>query len=571
MANDVLDHVFDILGSGRREFGCPIAWHEDVTSGARWPLDLFWTIDYTNIDRASDVKIPWEIARFHLGLWLGQAYGATGDERYALGYREIVDSWIDANPVGQGIHWACPMELAIRAVNWMHATVFFESSKNLDEPWWAQVFAALWWHGEIIEHNLEYGRLLGNHYIKNGLGLFALGILFRGSRDGRRWLRRGVHILRQQIRWQVHPDGVSYEKSISYHRLVLESFAWALVVGERAGVTFGARYTGRLRRMFEFMDAYTRDDGSTPWVSDADDGRLLRWNPALSPTDHRETLHLGVALFPDSVTPRTGGAGAAVCWLLGPEAVAKWQRRPRRQPGRSKAFPAGGYYVIQDEHAHMFIDAGTIGFGGDSVHGHNDILSFELVVEGEVFIVDSGTYGYTRDPAAYRALASTRAHNTIMVDGQEVAEFVRMWHIKADLTSPRLLTWSVHDDTTMWQAEHRAYTRLSDPVIHRRTMIYQAPERQWTIRDQLLGREFHVAEGHLYLHPTVAVTQVGPNEVLASRSRGSLRVQCSAPIDIIDGWVAPSYGVRKRTQVLRFVHRGQAPITIETALRWEPR
>ena len=559
--------VFDVLGSGPVDLGPSVNWHRDFKSGREWPLDVAWRIGYTNLDEPSDVKVAWELSRFHYAAWLGQAYWLTGEERWAERFRLLVESWLAANPPGRGVNWAVPMEVAIRAANWIMAFGWFHGSPSMDEPFWIRLLASLWRHAEVIRWNLEYQRRLGNHYISNGTGLVLLGAFFADTRAGRGWLRRGTAILEREMRRQVHRDGVDYEKSVSYHRLVLECFYLARIRGEAAGASFSPLFRSRLERMFEFTAAYSRPDGSTPLVSDADDGRVLRFAPEDGFTDHRHALAVGAALLRRDDLAAAAGWHPEPLWLLGPGAA-----RPAGQaagpPPRSRAFPEAGYYVMRGPDTHTFLDAGEIGFQGDSGHGHNDTLSFELYAPGGTFIVDSGTYLYTSDPDAHRAFASTAAHNTLVVDGQEVAEIARLWHLHEDRTAPRVLEWSSGEDEDRWAAEHHGYTRLPEPVVHRRSVVFRRRARRWTVVDRLEGRGRHTAELFLHLHPDARVRRVAEREVDVALGPGVLRIRCGAPIGIVPGWVAPSYGIRRPAQVLRVAHEGMVPFELTTAIDW---
>ncbi len=554
------------------QLGPSIDWHRDWKSGHRWEPALSWTINYTNLDSPSDVKIPWEVARFHWAAWLACA-NRSSDGRYARGFGDLAAGWLDANPPGRGIHWANPMEVSIRAANWILAFGFFQGAPQLTESFWLRYLETLFWHGRVIRGNLEVGRRPNNHYVSNGVGLVLLGLFFQDCREGREWLRTGHKILEQQIRWQVHEDGVDYEKSVSYHRLVTELFLTAFIFARRNGADFSSGYRDRLERMMDFMLAYTRDDGSTPLVSDADDGRLFRFDPARSPTDHRDTLALGgAALGRNDLKAAAGRCPPEVYWLLGPDAGANWPRQvsPEQVPPPSTGFPLGGYYVLRGPGTHMFLDAGPIGFDGDAGHGHNDTLSFELSAPGGVFISDSGTYCYTSDQAQHRAFASTAAHNTVEVDGAEVAEFASIWRIREDGTRPRVVRWEHGGDEEWWEAEHFGYTRLEGRVIHRREVRHQVRERRWRIVDRLSGAGNHRAVLHLHLNPEVQVKAIAPNVLLLRRTGGALRLQCSEPVELVDGWVASRYGVKLAAQVLRARRAGQLPFAITTEIAWEP-
>jgi uncharacterized heparinase superfamily protein len=219
---------------------------------------------------------------------------------------------------------------------------------------------------------------------------------------------------------------------------------------------------------------------------------------------------------------------------------------------------------------HTFLDGGEIGIEGDAGHGHNDVLSFELHAPGGAFIVDSGTYLYTSDPAAHRAFASTAAHNTVVVDGQEIAEFARLWHLVADHTAPRVLEWSSEAEEDRWTAEHHGYSRLPEAVVHRRSVRFRRATREWLVRDELLGKGRHRGELFLHLSPEARVDRVDDHTVDVTLREGTLRVRTDDPLEVVSGWVAPSYGLRKTAAVLRAAREGTAPFELITTIVWRP-
>jgi hypothetical protein len=324
--------------------------------------------------------------------------------------------------------------------------------------------------------------------------------------------------------------------------------------------------------MFEFVAAYTRPDGSTPLVSDADDGRVFRFGPGDPPTDHRHALAVGSVICRRGTLKRAAPEGHVdLLWLLGPAGLEAFDRlAPGSAEPASTAFPEGGYYVMRGPDSHTFLDAGEIGFDGDAGHGHNDTLSFELYAPGGAFIVDSGTYLYTSDPAAHRAFAATAAHNTVRVDGREIAEFAGLWRVAEDRTSPRVLEWVTALEGDRWTAEHYGYTRLPQAVVHRRSVRFERAARRWTVVDTLLGSGRHLGEAFLHLNPRAAVLRQGPDEVRLTLGNGALRIRCSVPLEIEQGWVAPSYGVRVEAPVLRMTIEGDVPLELTTHIEWMP-
>ncbi|MBM4162400.1 MAG: hypothetical protein FJ217_15025, partial [Ignavibacteria bacterium] len=114
-AQDVLQNRFDTLGSGTVSLGTTINWHADFKSGKEWPVRELRNDEILDLGNPSDVKVPWELSRFHQVWWLGKAYWLTRNELYARKFGDLVEDWIDKNPLGKGVNWHIAMEAAIRA------------------------------------------------------------------------------------------------------------------------------------------------------------------------------------------------------------------------------------------------------------------------------------------------------------------------------------------------------------------------------------------------------------------------------------------------------------------------
>src|SRR5262249_37156058 len=81
-AERALAHRVNLLGTGDIELGTKIDWHRDYKSGFSWPPAHARSMEISNPNCASDVKIPWEISRLQWLIPAGQAYILTGDNRY---------------------------------------------------------------------------------------------------------------------------------------------------------------------------------------------------------------------------------------------------------------------------------------------------------------------------------------------------------------------------------------------------------------------------------------------------------------------------------------------------------
>ena len=287
-ANRVLEHRFDLLGSGpytphdptrpaRADGYRPIDWYLDPVCGLRFPAGVphkQWNLMQMRPGNA-DVKLPWELARCQHWPTLAQAYRLSGREEYALEIVRQADDFMEANPVGFGIHWTCTMDVAIRALNWALALDMIRRCSAIDLDTWQTAYAALFDHGVFILHNLENCyEVTSNHYLSNVVGLSYLAAVFGDLAEAVEWDAYCRQACEREITVQVLADGADFESSVPYHRLVTELFLGAARLAEFRAQPLSQEYTDRLTTMAAYLVGVLRPDGLMPQVGDADDGRL---------------------------------------------------------------------------------------------------------------------------------------------------------------------------------------------------------------------------------------------------------------------------------------------------------
>ncbi len=553
-AQDVLENIFEAFGSGKIHLGDSINWQKDYRSGKEWPMKRLSASELLDVNNPSDIKVPWEFNRFHQVWWLGKAYWATHNEDYARKFGELVDDWIRKNPTCIGPNWSIAMEVAIRACNWIAGYYFFCDSTSLLAEFWQRFFKNLLVHGCYIEHHLEYAKRNGNHLLSDVVGLLFIGIFFRSASFGQQWTTLAVGALQEEMETQVYPDGVNYEKSVGYHRLVLELFYTATILCQYNKIPLQSSFMKRLEKMFEFTLAYTRPDGSAPVVGDADDARLFQFSAKEDFNDHRHALSVGALLFNrGDFRAAAGGFAQNALWLLGGEGFEKHQKLEAiPATAVSCAFPDGGFYVMRGNDSHIFVDVGDIGMKGRGGHGHNDTFGFELWCNGSALIVDAGTYTYSADVKLRNEFRSTAAHNTLMVDGRELADFTGLWSIRADETRPRAVRWVVENNRCILEAEHSAYLATPSRIKLRRQFELVHSPLSLLITDTVKGTGSHLIESFLHFAPGVIVEIAGPQKAIARNGNGRYIVSVSAgEISLHDTSYSSSYGVRERNKALK--------------------
>jgi hypothetical protein len=185
-------------------------------------------------------------------------------------------------------------------------------------------------------------------------------------------------------------------------------------------------------------------------------------------------------------------------------------------------------------------------------------------------IVDSGTFTYSADVKLRNEFRSTAAHNTLMVDGKELADFTGLWSIRADETQPRVIRWLVEDNRCVLEAEHSAYMSMPSRIIHRRQFeLIQSP-LSLTITDTLKGTGTHRIESFLHFAPQVAVEVVTPQKAIARNENGRYIISVSAGvISLHDTSYSGNYGVRERNKALKVAWNTMLPTAFQIMIHRE--
>jgi len=439
-------------------FSQPIEWNRDPRSGYLWPLDYHRDISLFRSD-GSDIRLVWELNRLGHFLTLARAYKATNDERYVTEFLDQLKSWTEHNPYGRGPNWTCAMEVALRAINLIAARELFRESPQLDTQFLLTLFQQ---HGNYIRRNLEFSYIAtSNHYLSDVAGLLWLGVMVPELRDATRWRDFGFKELLREMDKQVLPDGADFESSSGYHRFVTELFLYSFLLCRENGIAIEQKYWTKLRAMLFYIRAYLRPDGFAPLIGDTDGGQFLPLEQKRA-DDHGYLLTIGAEVF--------NHAALRI-----------------EEPG-SRAFPEAGTYVMRHDDLYLCFNASGAGINGRGSHGHNDALSIEVSAGKCAFIVDPGTYIYTGDLQRRHDFRSTAYHSTVKIDGVEQNTIERdLPFVIGDEARPRVLLWESEPQIDRIIAEHYGYQRLKDPVIHRRTVTFNKPERSWLIEDEFIG------------------------------------------------------------------------------------
>lgn len=256
--------------------------------------------------------------------------------------------------------------------------------------------------------------LLANHYFENLKTILICSILFDEKNNYRRYLVK----FREQVDEQILSDGLHYERSILYHKIILEDML-RVYRALKNNNNIALEFALTIKRMAVALSSISCGFQGTPLFNDAG----------------------------DNVAKSTRGLLKAVQGVIGgsiADETTVFMTKGGDIPDDKKVFDVSGYYKLyagrsdkncrndksgrgdkngrNDGNAKnaLIFDCGQIGPSYMGGHAHCDCLSFELSVDGKTLFANSGTYQYQGKLRQF--FRSTKAHNTIMIDEREQAE-----------------------------------------------------------------------------------------------------------------------------------------------------
>jgi hypothetical protein len=595
-ADEICQHRFRLLGYENLDYGPEIDWHLDLVHNKRAPLEPWCKVPFLEFAMVGDHKITWELNRHQHLVTLAKAWLLTNDEKYVRELMAQWRNWIKSNPYPVGINWGSSLEVAFRSLSWIWVDQLLAANAGRGRPalhvpqypeFRAELLPALAFHGRYIERYLSTYFSPNTHLLGEVLALFFLGTLYPQMPHASRWKDEGWRTLVHEAGRQVRPDGVYFEQSLYYHVYALDFFIYARTLASANDLSVPADYDAILVRTLNVVQSLAQA-GPAEGFGDDDGGRLF--NARRNCTEHMtDPLALGAIMYDhDDLAAQLTEESI---WLFGGRAVTRLApaRRKAQDYACSVAFHDGGIYilasgadnsdgVVADAPADsqpcpqaMMIDAGPQGEGRCG-HGHADALSLRLTMNGERWLVDSGSGVYlSADPADRNAFRGTAAHNTIRVDGmdQAVAGEPFSW---TNIPKTHVETWIVGKTFTYFAGRHNGYERLTDPVTHRRCVLH-LNDGIWLVRDLVLGSAEHDLELRWHFASGVSVREAGAGELVASRpdaDQTALRLiwpeQTAWKTTITRGTISPAYGRYEPAPVVRCEARVKLPTEIATAL-----
>jgi hypothetical protein len=574
-AEEIINHRFRIFGYPAFSCGPKISWRRDPIHGIESELKHFASLSPLDLRDVGDSKNVWEINRHQHFFTLCQAYLLSSNERYAEECLLQWEDWMTENPYLRGINWASSLEVAFRSWAWVWMMYFLLGSRTLTGDRIGKIGQALSRNAKFILENLSRYFAPNTHLLGEAFSLFVIGLLFPELQGAADWHKHGRRVLEEEIEKQVRGDGAHFEQSIFYHRYATEFFLCAAILADRNGCPFSEGYAERLQKMLEFLLYTAKPSGSHPSIGDSDGGRLLPFGP-FDAEDHRPILSTGAVYFGrPELRKHLDVIHEQTIWVLGTGAIAKFEDMGPRIPSQtSRTFSDVGLVTMRSDWSEnaklMIFDAGPQGTL-PAGHGHADGMSFICSANGVDWLVDPGTYIYSASQPWRDYFRSTAGHNTIAIDDVDQATPTD-WFKWKDLPPVHLEKSLSRGRLDYAVGSHGGYTRLPEPVRHRRRILFIKPD-YWLVSDELTGFGSHQVEIFFHFAPEVSARLL-ENGCLANNGKETFLLLFLAPStrfrlvseaqSPIQGWYSKDYGHRQPAIVLM----GEIQATMPRRFHW---
>ncbi len=425
------------------------------------------------------------------------SYG-DNQTKYYEKMKDMITNWIDNNPYAFGDGWH-PYTISLRFTNWIAAYQIFEEPITLDSEFHIKLKNSLFLQYQYLQKNLEKD-VLGNHYFENIKALIIGSIFFVDKKVKVKFKKELV----KQLKEQILEDGMHFELSPMYHKIILEDLIKITYWLKDEEIYYHLIFY--LQKMIDATYSFEKNFGKTPAFNDSADGISKQYKSLL------QSCNKYFGLTPETKT----------------------------------SFEESGFYIINDLNKKLIFDTGEICPTYLPAHGHCDALSFELSIAKEPFIVNSGTYMY--ESGGWRNyFRSTRAHNTISISNQEQSQFWGSFRVAKRIKKVRRKKF-VYKNIQFYAGSYVSYRGNE----HKRYIGY-LDMNTMIVLDSVSTPSKENIESYLHFVPEVNV-EIIDNIVHANKGVEAIKLASIGTYNIAvgQGWYSEEFNVKEQNKHLIF-------------------
>ncbi len=442
-------------------------------------------IGWSRFEKTEIEKSVW-LNRFYFLPSFARMYYISGDRSYLDDMMRIIRKWIADNPRMPDSHkttynWR-DMQAAWRSIHFSWCWYLGEKGLTAEEK--TLITDSLKDHAHILATGFGQAKLNEfNHQSHGALAMLYLGILFPMLDEAEELRKKSIIILDHHLEKAFYRDGGNVEQMFGYYPFEAHIFRDAYLLCKANGIEPPANSVAMLRKMSHFICSVSRPDNTMPQVNDSFEMPVLTILATINeiPGEEISEYKNDSVFFPDT------------------------------QIAVLRDTPSSGWYVLANP-------ASVIG-----AHAHAGRLAFELWYDNRPVLVDSGCCNYD-DPALVKWYRTSRAHNTVIIDGVSDAATSTdtLWVARRE-TKNRITKWM--------PGEGISYLTMVSPSDEATNSSVRWSRTIALVKDRFaLISDIFEAEGD---HKYEILFHFPPSEVSVNKSRKSLIMNSETIIEIL--------------------------------------
>lgn len=457
---------------------------------------------FLNLSHKFDGEIDWNFSKYGK-LWVYNLnyfeYLNQSNFPSSEGLRLIKNYIANFDSLKDGLE---PFPISLRIVNW----VKFLTHQNITDE---DINQFLFVQTKQLIKNLEY-HILGNHLLENGVALLFSGIYF----NSQSFIQSAEKILISQLEEQILEDGGHFERSPMYHQIMLFRVLDCInLVTSNKGKCISSKTllstllnTGS--KMVSWLSNMTYSNGGIPLLNDSANG--------IAPTS---------------------------------EQLMEYSRQLNLKTETTNLRDSG-YRKIEKGKIELVIDIGEIGPSYQPGHAHSDTLSFELRLNKQPFVVDTGTSTYEKSPKR-QVERSTSSHNTVQVGDYEQSEVWGGFRV-----ARRVVPQVTLETQNQLSAEYAGFR--NNDYKHQRT--FSLTNNQLDITDVITNSN-KICKAYIHFHPSI---KVNLNRKTIETNMGDIKTHGAESINLHDYQYADQFNRTTESKKVEIVFNGE----LKTSISW---
>lgn len=515
--------------------------------------------------RFGDLKKAWEINRFQWTNILLTSYLLESNVERKKAIRDFVaealKQWLAQCPHEYSVAWACSQEISIRCLNWIWSIWLLEIK---DHAVLAPVYNAIYLSAAHVFRQIDFARAQrNNHAITESVFLIFFSKVFPQLPDAGKYREKGEDVLAECLEDQFFDDGGYIQNSHTYHRFALQSLCAVYPLVENAALR--KLLLQKMRASFEFLSLHmASENGNFPNFGPNDGAMLFNFGG----NDYRDLRPLlnSVAVILDGTIvydDPAAMADAMILQLKNNESLFHKNVNNSERGNLLSIFARSGHVVIKNGQFKVFFRCADL---TGRYPSSCDQLHVDLWCRGRNVLTDTGSWEYyhSRHPEHYHLMLSTRAHNTLLVDGKEQMEkgprfaFLTKANGKITGSDPGQLSVA---------GEHDGFQhRVRGNTTHRRELHWQ--EQSFVIEDTVTDAAGAVA---LFWHFGADEVVEKYDDYLILKTSGlKMTFRCGQPLNIVldEFPVSLYYGSAVQSPMIKItVENTKDTVQIETYIK----